>query len=98
MRVVYKHNGYTLLWNRVEIFDDMGEYSIFDENYIELIHATTKGVPPTEEEAKEILENIPELLKMLANTEIDWDYVKKRNSEIQEMFIQEMFNKDEVER
>lgn len=56
MTVEYNHKDYTLIWSDGDIQDGIGGWVIVDKYNNPLVRATTNGVPPTEEQAKAIIE------------------------------------------
>ena len=56
MTVKYTHNDYTLIWSDGDIADGMCSWFILDKWQNLLGRATTNDVPPTEKQAKLIIE------------------------------------------
>ena len=69
MQVSYKHKGYTLVWSDGGSdggFPNMGSEWILDSAGNVIVHATTNGVPPNEEQAKATIDAILDAMgKML---------------------------------
>lgn len=66
MTVEYTHKGYRLVWSDGGVhYDDMASEWVYDKCGNLLMHATVRGTPPTEEQAKERIELTLEILEKI---------------------------------
>lgn len=62
----YTHKGYRLVWSDGGIsYDDMASEWVYDRYGNPLMHATVRGTPPTEEQARERIELTLEILEKI---------------------------------
>ena len=78
MKVEFSHKDYTLVWSDGDIKDGMGSWWIVDKYNNPIVRATTNGVPPTEEQAKAIIEATLEGLGKALDQALLYGKVKKK--------------------